>query len=99
MYLILGTVLVVIVILFWNIIYTVITKYTSGLSSSGQIGNIWFVGLLIINIAVIIFIYGFYSYKINAKGLAGKVGEPGFVGYNGDECVITISNNIGYKEG
>jgi hypothetical protein len=95
MYVFYITLLVCVVVLFWQSLYTIIKAYASNALTSKNIyiGNIWFFCLLIINITIIFFIYLFYKYKILKIGLVGIDGPPGFPGENGDVCMIKSQCN------
>ena len=90
MVIIFGALIAIIFFMFWQTIYIVLTSYTSHAKTSSNllIGNIWFVLLLVMNITIILFIYLFYYYKSNEKGIKGLIGEPGFSGYQGEQCYI-----------
>jgi len=94
MYIIIASFLIVIFIFFWQTIYTVISSYASNSlkSSNSIIGNMWFICLLIINLCLIIFIYGFYYYKVNTPGNTGNYGDKGFDGERGEPCYIKDSS-------
>jgi len=96
MYIFYITLLVCVVVLFWQTIYTIITAYTSkalNISKNMYIGNVWFVSLLIINIVIIFFIYLFYKYKISDIGKVGVDGPQGLPGEEGELCMIKSSCN------
>ena len=90
MYLIYITLLVSIIALFWQTIFTVIKAYKSNSLNSKNIyiGNIWFISLLFINVIIIFFIYLFYKYKISDVGRLGIDGPQGFPGEDGEVCLI-----------
>ena len=71
------------------------SSYTS---NNTQIGNIWFISLLIINITIILFLYLYNNYITNQVGLKGNPGSAGFIGGNGDVCIITDPKCIYYKD-
>lgn len=90
MYIIISVVIVCAFVFFWQIIYTIVSKYINNASKSSNtiVGNLWFIGLLIINIVIIGFIYIFYYNKINEVGNVGVEGKPGYAGIQGDGCSI-----------
>lgn len=88
MYIILATFIFLIIFYFANTLISMIINITNQSKSSEQIGNLWFIGLLIVNIAVIIFIYAFYYYKISIQGNKGATGLQGFPGLPGNDCKI-----------
>lgn len=92
MWLIFVVALILVVVFFGNTMMTVIKTFFSNQKPTLQIGNIWFIGLLVVNIIIIAFIYGFYYYKINTNGTQGYTGEPGFTGRDGEECIIVDQN-------
>ena len=92
MYLIFGTVIVLLIFFFGNTVFSIIKTFATNTNPSVSIGNIWFVGLLIINITIIIFIYTFYYYKSTSIGKDGPTGDKGFTGYIGEPCTIPINN-------
>jgi hypothetical protein len=92
MYLIFATVLILIIFFFGSTIMSMIKTYTTNPNPKFLLGNLWFIGLLIINITIIIFIYAFYKYKSSIEGKIGPSGDKGFKGYDGDACKITIPN-------
>ena len=83
MYVIIISILIVLVILFWSTIKVMLKTMTS---SNLENGYLWFFSLLIINIFVISILVGFYKYKKNQKGNQGTIGAAGFSGQQGDEC-------------
>lgn len=86
MYIIITTLIILIIFYFAETIVSMITKISTKSTSGQQIGTMWFVGLLIVNIAVIGFIYGFYYYKLSIPGNKGAAGLRGFPGIPGDDC-------------
>ena len=96
MYLIYATAIILIIILFGNTIFTMIKTYTLHPNASFQYGSPWFIGLLLINIFVLIFIYAFYYYKLNTVGNIGSTGDRGFSGQSGDSCVFPTSIQYQY---
>jgi len=72
---------------------SMIKIYTTNPNPKLLIGNLWFIGLLIINITIIIFMYTFYKYKSLTEGKIGPSGDKGFAGYDGNDCTITIPNS------
>ena len=90
MYIFYITLFLCVIVLFWETIFTLIKAYKSNALNSKNlyIGNIWFISLLLINIAIIFFIYLFYKYKISSIGRLGIDGPRGFPGEDGDECMI-----------
>uniref|UniRef100_A0A6C0F0Q1 Uncharacterized protein n=1 Tax=viral metagenome TaxID=1070528 RepID=A0A6C0F0Q1_9ZZZZ len=88
MFIIFFTLAAIIIIYFFDSIIFLFNKYKTG-SNSSSIGNIWFVSLLVINILIISFIYGFYNHVSNNTGIQGLPGTAGFPGKEGDGCVIT----------
>jgi hypothetical protein len=80
----------IIIFMFWQTIYIVISSYASHSKTSSKllVGNIWFILLLVMNIIIILFIYLFYYYKSTEKGIKGLNGERGFNGYQGEPCTI-----------
>lgn len=83
---------VVIVAYFGSTILSVVLSSAVSSNNKISIGNKWFVGLLIINITIIIFICTFYYYIIKVEGDKGATGHIGFDGQPGYECLIPISN-------
>ena len=98
MYIIFGTVIVLVIILFGSSIFSMIKSYTSTPNPSLKIGNIWFISLLIINLTIITFIYTFYYYKSTEIGKMGGPGNKGNTGLPGNDCVFTIPNSINYAD-
>jgi hypothetical protein len=96
MYIIFGTIIILVLFLFGSTLYNMLTNYTS--QSSSKTGNIWFSSLLIVNITLIIFIYSFYYYKSTIVGKDGISGERGFSGKFGENCIITMPNEKYYVE-
>lgn len=88
MLIILLAIIVIIIVYFFETIVLVFNKFKNG-SNSSSIGNMWFVALLIVNLLIISFIYGFYNYVSNNKGIQGLPGSAGFPGKEGAGCVIT----------
>lgn len=90
MFIIFASLIVIIIILFWQTIYSVITTYASNSSklANTMVGNLWFICLLIINLSIMIFIYIFYYYKSTIKGKIGLDGKKGFEGEPGDPCYM-----------
>ena len=95
MYIFYITLLVCVVVLFWQSLYTMVKAYKSNSLNSKNmyIGNIWFNSLLIINITIIFFIYLFYKYKISNIGRLGIDGPPGLRGEDGELCMIKTKCN------
>ena len=86
------SVLIVIKLYFGSTIYSAITSSSANSNNKISIGNKWFVGLLIINLAIVIFICAFYYSKthlVGDKGLTGQIGFPGSQGY---DCKIPLKN-------
>lgn len=98
MYIIFGTVIILIIFLFGNSLITMIKTSMTNSKPNMLIGNIWFISLLILNIIIIIFIYVFYYYKSTLSGKEGNPGDRGFPGKPGEPCNITISNCNNYAE-
>lgn len=96
MYIIFACIIILILFLFGNTILYMVKTFTSHANPKFQIGNLWFIGLLIINITLIIFIYSFYYYKSNTIGKDGPSGDKGFTGKDGEGCIITLPNNNNY---
>jgi len=92
MYIVFGTVIVLVIVLFGSSIFSMIKSYTSNPNPSFKIGNMWFIGLLIINLILIIFIYTFYYNKSTEVGKMGATGNKGNTGLPGNDCVFTIPN-------
>jgi len=92
MYIILGTMIVLIIYLFGTTIFSILKTYSSTGNPSFRTGNLWFISLLIINITIILFLYIFYNYKLQTVGKQGSTGNKGNTGLQGDECIITFPN-------
>jgi len=92
MYLIFGTFFILIIVYFLNTILSTIKLYMSNPNPKFEIGNMWFVSLIIINLSLILFTCIFYYYKSQNNGISGPTGEKGNKGYDGDSCVITNPN-------
>ena len=88
MYIVFGTIIVILIAYFWQTIYYIINSFTSSANNAISTGNIWFVGLLILNIVLIAFIYGFYYYKSTSIGPQGQPGNRGFPGKEGSGCTF-----------
>jgi len=92
MYLIFGTIIVLTIVFFFDTIFSIIKSNvkatTNSTSSKTEIGNMWFVSLIIINLVLIIFTCAFYYYKSQTNGEVGPPGDKGNKGYEGDYCVI-----------
>lgn len=89
------TLLCCVIVLFWQTVYTVIKAYTSNSLNSKNmyIGNVWFICLLLINLAIILFIYLFYKHKITNTGRLGIDGPRGFPGEDGEIGIIKSECN------
>ena len=96
MYIILGTLIVLIIYLFGTAIYSIFNTYSTTGNPSFRKGNLWFIILLIINIATILFLYLYYNYKLQTVGKQGSTGNKGNTGLHGDECIITFPNANNY---
>jgi hypothetical protein len=91
MFLILGTIIIMIIIFFWhNIAIMISSVNNTGQSSKINQGYIWFIGLLILNITILIFIIGFYYYKSGQTGKPGIDGDRGFPGQSGETAFADI---------
>jgi heme/copper-type cytochrome/quinol oxidase subunit 2 len=97
MYIVFGSIIFIIIVLFGSSIFSMVKTYTSNPNPSFKIGNLWFITLLIINITVIVFIYTFYYYKSIEVGKLGSDGDRGFKGKEGEPCFITIPNSMYYQ--
>jgi hypothetical protein len=64
-------------------------KYLATGNSTNSI--LWFVSLLILNLAILAFILIFYYYKSNTPGKDGMIGDIGFSGYDGDNGIVNFS--------
>ena len=94
MYIIIFSIFLILVLLFWSTIQTAVkTMSTSNL----QNGYLWFFSLLVINIIVISVILGYYYYLTSKSGTTGLPGVPGFPGQSGDECLFTNSCTSNYQ--
>ena len=93
MYIIIASLLTIVAICFGSTIFNVITSMSSNSNNKIIIGNIWFIGLLIINIILIIFTCMFYYYTSQSVGLKGNAGKRGFDGQQGDENYINPNSN------
>jgi len=89
MFIILTVILILTVIYFWNNILTLLKILKTG-NLDSTTGYIWFFTLLIINIIIITFIYGFYYYKTNQTGKDGSNGINGFPGEQGEPGLLKI---------
>jgi hypothetical protein len=94
MYIIYASLLLIVLVYFGTTIFTVISSVKSNSNNKVSIGNIWFVGLLIINLILISFTCTFYYYKSKTIGNKGTTGHKGFDGQPGEGCLIPISNGI-----
>ena len=86
------SVLIVIKLYFGSTILSAITSSSANSNNKISIGNKWFVGLLVVNLAIVTFICAFYYSKtqlVGDKGLTGKIGFPGSQGYG---CKIPLTN-------
>jgi hypothetical protein len=89
MYIIVISVFLVIIILFWETIMTLVKTMTH---SNLQNGYLWFFSLLIINVIIISIILGYYYYLTNQTGDIGIPGITGFPGQSGEKCLFTSPN-------
>ena len=89
MFIILTVILILTVIYFWNNILTLLKILKTG-NLDSTTGYIWFFTLLIINIIIITFIYGFYYYKTNQTGKDGSSGSVGYPGQQGESGFLNI---------
>ncbi len=63
------------------------TVYQYAGQTIGTKAFMWFSSLLLINLAILIFIIGFYYYKISATpGASGPRGYPGLPGIDAGPC-------------
>ena len=85
MYIVFGTFIILIIYLFGSTIVKIFKSYATQSNIGSQIGNLWFVALLIINIIIVCFIYSYYYYKISLAGNTGPAGSVGLNGLNGDD--------------
>ncbi len=88
MYIIIISILIVAILLFWSVIESMIKTITN---SSLDNGYLWYIILLIINILVVIVLVWVYNSKIKQPGNLGLPGAKGFPGYQGDECYFASS--------
>lgn len=92
MYIVIISVFLIVIILYWSAIQNVInTMIKSNISN----GYIWYFILLLINIIGLVILVGYYYYLINKPGNIGMPGNKGFTGVSGDECQFpnTSENN------
>ena len=87
MYIIILSAIVLIIIFYGNILITMIK---SVLNTDLTKGIIWFIGIFIINISLLLFILGFYYYQSNKEGNTGKSGDSGFPGEEGQNGFVNI---------
>jgi len=99
MYIIFTTLIIVAILLFWSTLTSMIRQYTTYANSNTgfKLGSTWFVGLCLINILIICFLYFFTYYKQNEIGKPGNTGDIGRSGIAGDACVITEPNSQYYE--
>jgi hypothetical protein len=97
MFIIFGTIIILLIIFFWHTIYLTISSLTSNANNYIYTGNLWFVSLLIINLILITFILAFYYYKSNLQGKQGPSGNKGFTGLDGSGCVFSSGCNTTTK--
>lgn len=93
MYIVIVTIFILVFVLFGSTIVKLLTSY----SSNSQKGNVWFISLLIINIFIILFLYGYNYYISNLPGKKGGDGTIGNSGSNGLNCIMTDPKTIYYK--
>ena len=86
MYIILGTILIIIIAYFWETIYKMVTSFAANANNIEYSGNIWFVSLLFINLLLVAFIVSFYYIKSHTKGPQGETGEKGLPGPTAEGC-------------
>jgi len=87
MYIIILSAIVLIIIFYGNILITMIK---SVLNTDLTKGIIWFIGIFIINISLLLFILGFYYYQSNKEGNTGKSGDSGFPAEEGQNGFVNI---------
>ncbi len=99
MYLIFTTLIIIVIVLFWSTIMSMIKQYTtySNSSTGFKLGSTWFIGLFIINIIIVCFLYIFTYFKQNEAGKLGNIGDVGRNGLPGDACVIKEPNSQYYE--
>lgn len=89
MYVIVISIFLVLIILFWDTIMTLVKTMSE---PSLQNGYLWFFSLLLINVIVISIIIGYYYHLTNQTGAAGIPGLAGFPGQQGEQCYFTNPN-------
>ena len=97
MYIIFGTIIIIIIVLFGNTLVKIFKTYATQSNPGSQVGNLWFVSLLLINIFIIGFIYSYYYYKLGLAGNLGPTGGVGLNGQNGDNNIFIDSNCAYYQ--
>jgi len=92
MYVIIGSVFLIVILLFWSAIQNAVNIMVSSSLSSGYV---WYFVLLIINIIGLVILVGYFYYLKNKPGNDGMPGNRGFSGVAGDECKFpnTPENN------
>ena len=96
MIIILTTLIIICIVLFWTSIFSLIKSYNLTSIPSTLVGVKWFITMLILNVIFIVFIYTFYNYKTSTLGKQGNQGAIGFSGIKGEACTITFANNKFY---
>ena len=89
MYVIVISMFIVIIILFWETIMTLVKTMSN---SSLQNGYAWFFSLLVINVILISIILGYYYHLTTHPGTEGLPGPTGFPGQPGEQCYFTNPN-------
>ena len=98
MYIIFGTIIILIIVLFGTGLLKIFKSYASQTNTGSSTGNIWFITLLLINIFIICFIYSYYYYKISLEGNKGPDGPSGLSGTIGNDCIIPEKINLYYQK-
>lgn len=88
MYLILVIFIIVVGYYYWESLKSMFEIFNVMTTPVFNTINPWFMSLLFINIICFIFLRWLYNQRINTVGNKGSMGNQGFPGYTGSNCIL-----------